>query len=64
MAEVKIPQALQTTDRYKVATPAGWPDNELIGKNVIIPPPGSEKEIQERKGKYDCYDWWFCYKAI
>jgi peroxiredoxin (alkyl hydroperoxide reductase subunit C) len=61
---LRLLKALQTTDQYKVATPAGWPDNELIGGKVIVPPPVSEKEIAERKGKYECYDWWLCYKEV
>jgi len=31
-------KALQTSDREGVATPANWPENDLIGSNVIVPP--------------------------
>ncbi len=59
-------RALQTSDAERVALPAGWPENELIGESKIIPPPTSLKEKQERltrveKEGLDCYDWWFCY---
>lgn len=57
-------EALQVVDKHKVATPANWPNNELIGDEVIIPPPTDEKSAKERLTMYDCYDWWFCHKKI
>jgi peroxiredoxin (alkyl hydroperoxide reductase subunit C) len=57
-------KALQTADKYSVAMPAGWPQNELIGKKVLIPPPADEKTAKERAKMYDNYDWWFCYKDL
>ncbi|MBD3255453.1 MAG: peroxiredoxin [Candidatus Lokiarchaeota archaeon] len=57
-------KALQTADQEKVATPANWPENELIGKQVIIPPASDEKTAEERLKAYNCYDWWFCYKSL
>ena len=36
--------AIQTSDEYKVATPANW----RVGEDVIIPPPGSCGSAQER----------------
>ncbi len=57
-------EALQVVDKHKVATPANWPNNELMGDEVIIPPPTDEKSAKERLTMYDCYDWWFCHKKI
>jgi len=57
-------KALQTSDANKVAIPAGWPNNELIGDKVIIPPASDVKTASERPKQYECYDWWFCYKKI
>jgi peroxiredoxin (alkyl hydroperoxide reductase subunit C) len=57
-------KALQTSDKNKVACPAGWPDNELIGSNVIIPPASDVKLAEERKNTENCYDWWFCHKKL
>lgn len=60
-------KALQTSDNNGVATPADWPNNELIGDNVIIPPASNVKAAKERKAKtkeYECYDWWFCHKKV
>ena len=59
-------KALQTTDKYKVAAPANWPNNELIGDQVIIPPPADEKTAATRKTSEDmvCEDWWFCHRKL
>ncbi|WP_457626481.1 peroxiredoxin [Persephonella sp.] len=66
---VRAVEALQTTDKYGVATPANWPENELVKDHVIIPPATSEKEAKERlerakAGEIECYDWWFCHKNL
>ncbi|MDI9616377.1 MAG: peroxiredoxin [Methanothrix sp.] len=61
---LRVVEALQVVDKNKVATPANWPNNELIGDEVIIPPPADEKTAKERLKMYDCYDWWFCHKKI
>ena len=60
-------KALQVVDKNGVATPADWPNNELIGDHVILPPASSVKAAQERKAgssDYECYDWWFCHKKL
>lgn len=57
-------EALQISDKYKVAMPANWPNNELIGNRVIIPPATDVKTAQERPKQYECYDWWFCHKEL
>jgi len=61
---VRAVKALQISDTEKVAIPAGWPGNELIGDEVILPPATDIEEAERRKqgGEYDCYDWWFCHK--
>jgi len=63
---VRAVKALQITDKYKVAAPANWPNNELIGDDVIIPPPGDEKTAHTRVtgGGMVCKDWWFCHKKL
>jgi peroxiredoxin (alkyl hydroperoxide reductase subunit C) len=54
--------AMQTTDDYKIATPANW----RVGDDVIIPPPGSCGAAAERVEKagtdYRCLDWFLCLK--
>lgn len=61
---LRVVEALQVVDKNKVATPANWPNNDLIGDEVIIPPPADEKSAKERLKMYDCYDWWFCHKKV
>lgn len=61
---VRAVKALQISDEHKVATPAGWPENELIGNRVIIPPADSQQEAEKRLDTYDGYDWWFCHKPL
>lgn len=63
---VRAVRALQTADRNHVAAPANWPNNEIIGDQVIIPPPGDEKTAATRKtgGEIVCEDWWFCHKKL
>ncbi len=57
-------KALQVSDANGVAMPANWPDNELIGDRVIIPPATDVETAKKRKKEYDCYDWWFCHKKL
>ena len=59
---VRAVKALQKSDADSVATPANWPQNELIGDHVIIPPAMDEKTAKERLEKHECFDWWFCHK--
>ncbi len=59
-------KALQTSDKYKVATPANWPKNDIFGDKVIIPPASDEKTAKERLNdkSIECKDWWLCYKSL
>ena len=62
-------KALQISDKNGVALPHKWPENELVGSNVIIPPAGTKDAIKERReakerGEIECYDWWFCHKKV
>lgn len=56
--------AMQTADKYAVATPADWQP----GDDVIVPPPGSCGVAKERMESKDpdvkCYDWFFCLKKL
>jgi peroxiredoxin (alkyl hydroperoxide reductase subunit C) len=61
---VRAVKALKVADENKVAVPANWPNNELIGNRVIIPPPTDTKTAQERLKTHECYDWWFCHKEL
>ncbi len=75
---IRLLKALQTTDKYHVATPANWMADKIKwtgpevfgGKDyVIVPPATSVQEIKQRKqceqmGGCECKDWWFCYKEL
>jgi peroxiredoxin 2/4 len=56
--------ALQTTDKYGVATPADWQP----GEEVIVPPPGSCGAAKERVESPDpsarCVDWFLTFKSV
>lgn len=57
-------KALQVSDSQKVAMPENWPNNELLGDKVIIPPPKDMATAEERKKSADGYDWWFTFKSL
>jgi peroxiredoxin 2/4 len=57
-------KALQVSDEQGVATPAGWPDNELIGNRVIVPPAKTTEDAAKRLDELEGYDWWFCHKPF
>ena len=59
---VRAVKALQKSDKDGVATPANWPENELIKDRVIIPPATDCETAKKRTKEYECYDWWFCHK--
>jgi peroxiredoxin (alkyl hydroperoxide reductase subunit C) len=62
MAEIlRLIDALQTTDKNGVATPANWKP----GDKVIVPPPNTTEMAEERlKQGYECKDWYFCMKKL
>ncbi|MBN2442461.1 MAG: peroxiredoxin [Spirochaetales bacterium] len=62
---VRAVKVLQIADKQG-AVAAGWPNNELIGDRIIVPPPKDEKSVKERLAdkSLDCYDWWFCHKPL
>ncbi len=61
---VRMVKGLQTSDEHGVALPANWPENELFGDDVIVPPASDIQTAMERKGKEGCLDWWLCQKKI
>jgi peroxiredoxin (alkyl hydroperoxide reductase subunit C) len=58
---IRLIDALQTTDKHGVATPANWKP----GDKVIVPPPGTMEEVEARlKAGFECTDWYFCKKSV
>ena len=59
---LRLLTAIQTTDEYKVATPANWQP----GEDVVVPPPGScdaaEERVEKAGADYRCLDWFLCLK--
>lgn len=62
MAEIKrVLAALQTSDKYKVAIPLNWEP----GDKVIVPPPKTVEEMEEReKSDYEMIDFYLAKKTI
>ncbi len=64
MSEIlRVIDALQTSDKYHVATPANW----VPGDKVVVPAPNTaemaEQRMSERDG-YECVDWYLCKKTL
>jgi peroxiredoxin (alkyl hydroperoxide reductase subunit C) len=58
---LRVTDALQTTDKHGVATPANW----RPGDKVIVPAPKTTEGAEERvKAGLDCADWYFCTKEL
>ncbi|HEY89611.1 MAG TPA: peroxiredoxin [Thermoflexia bacterium] len=61
---LRMLKGFQIADEYKVAIPANWPENELFGDDVIVPPASNLRDAEARKGQEGCLDWWLCHKKI
>lgn len=58
---LRIVDALQTSDKNGVATPANWKP----GDKVIVPAPATQEGAEERmKAGYECVDWYLCKKNL
>ena len=58
---IRLVKALQTTDTFKVSTPANWQP----GDKVVVPPPKTAAEMERRLSEgYECKDWYLCFKKI
>ena len=58
---IRLVKALQTTDKFKVSTPANWQP----GEKVVVPPPKTTAEMDKRPTEgYECKDWYLCFKKV
>jgi len=58
---LRLIDALQTTDKHGVATPANWKP----GEKVIIPAPATAEAAEERmKAGFETKDWYFSKKSL
>lgn len=59
---LRIIDGLQLVDKENIATPANW----FPGDNVIVPPPHTTEEAEQRihEQHEECIDWFLCKKKI
>jgi len=58
---LRLIDALQTTDKNKVATPGNWNP----GDPVVVPAPTTVEQAEERlREGYDCKDWYLCKRKL
>ncbi|MBI4568078.1 MAG: peroxiredoxin [Planctomycetes bacterium] len=58
---LRIVDALQTADTHSVACPVNW----RPGDKVIVPPPKTEKEVEERaRSNYEVIDFYLAKKQV
>jgi peroxiredoxin (alkyl hydroperoxide reductase subunit C) len=58
---LRLLTALQTSDAHAVATPEGW----RSGDKVIVPPPTTVEEIEQREAAGpESVDWYFATKEL
>lgn len=60
---LRLVDALQTTDKEKVVTPANWQP----GQPVLVPPPKTVEDMMARQTNpselgLSCKDWYLCFK--
>ena len=58
---LRLVEALQTSDAHGVATPEAWKP----GEKVIVPPPKTSEDAEQRAGEgYEYTDWYFSKKPL
>ncbi|MBL8149601.1 MAG: peroxiredoxin [Blastocatellia bacterium] len=58
---LRVIDALQTADKHGIATPANW----CVGQDVIVPPPQTQEDAENRlKSDYEVKDWYFAKRKI
>ena len=58
---IRLIKALQTTDKYGVATPANWQP----GDKVVVPAPKTQADMARRLEEgYECKDWYLCFRDL
>ncbi|MFB6469984.1 MAG: peroxiredoxin [Vulcanisaeta sp. AZ3] len=61
---LRVVKSLQLIDKYGVVMPANWPYNEIIGENVLNPPPHNVEDAPKRLQQYKGFAWWLTYKEL
>ena len=60
---IRMIEGFQQVEEKGVAIPANWPENELIGKGLIIPPAADVEAVKKNPSEYENFDWWLCYRS-
>jgi len=61
VAEIlRLVKSLQTTAKFKRATPENRPNNSFFGDKVIVPPANTMEQSVEYANKYENKDWYLC----
>lgn len=61
---IRMIKGFQAAEKEKAAIPANWPENELIGDEVIVPPASDVETAKKNMKEYKCFDWWLCHKKM
>jgi peroxiredoxin (alkyl hydroperoxide reductase subunit C) len=59
---LRMIEGFKQIEEKGIAIPANWPENEIIGKGLIIPPAADVETAKQRPENYKCFDWWLCYR--
>ena len=54
---LRMIKGFQLSDDQQVAIPANWPNNEMIGDRLIVPPAQDVDTAVKRLKEYECCDW-------
>ena len=57
---LRLVDSLQMTAEYGRATPANWPNNDIFGSDVIVPPAENLEQAEANPAKYEHKDWYLC----
>ena len=67
---IRTVKALQYADKHGTAMPENWPNNDILGSDVLIEPAKTEELAQERRETMkdnkdvEYRDWWFISKPM
>ncbi len=57
---IRLIDSLQMSANNGRATPANWPNNDIFGSDVIVPPASTLAEAVSNPAKYENKDWYIC----
>jgi len=57
---IRLIDSLQMSANHARATPANWPNNDIFGSDVIVPPAENLADAESNPSKYENKDWYLC----